>query len=536
MGTVLEVVEAAALEAAVGLRVDLRDGIFEVWHFFRAFAQIKRSLRTPSQMMVLLRSLITNLNPHLDRNPTLLRHVKNSTIRKSLSTTSSFVHPHVKQALERSTEEHLAVDRSTIFHPYTSLLNPTPTLPVKSAKGCTLTLETGESLIDGMSSWWACVHGYNNPSLNAAVTAQLSSMSHVMFGGLTHRPGVALGDTLTKLTGMDSAFICDSGSISVEIALKMALQYHRANSNPEKSKFITVEGGYHGDTFGAMSVCDPVNGMHSAFESVLPKHVFCRKPTEDPECIDLSEKLKAHGDSIAAFVIEPIVQGAGGMRFYSPEYLNKARKLCDSHDVVLIFDEIATGFGRAGKLWAKDYTEVQPDIMCIGKALTGGYMTSAATLSTRKISHGVSKPPSNGPPLPLMHGPTFTANPLACAVALESLNLLLRPSIDGEPESEPWWKTRVDMINHHLSDKLSAARSNPKVVDVRVLGAIGVIEMCSPLNVPEVTRKCVELGAWLRPFGNNLYTFPPYVIEEEELEVLTKAMISIVEDDKCTTC
>ncbi|GMH88843.1 hypothetical protein TL16_g11277 [Triparma laevis f. inornata] len=435
--------------------------------------------------------------------------------------------------MERSTSDHLDVDRTTIFHPYTSLLNPTPTLPVASASGATLTLETGEELIDGMSSWWACVHGYNNPALNAAVTKQLSSMSHVMFGGLTHRPGVALGDTLCKLTGMDSAFICDSGSISVEIALKMALQYHRANNNTGKSRFITVEGGYHGDTFGAMSVCDPVNGMHSAFEGVLPKHVFCKKPGEDPDCSDLSEKLEKHSDSIAALVIEPIVQGAGGMRFYPPSYLNKARELCDAHDVILIFDEIATGFGRAGEFWAKDYTNVMPDIMCIGKALTGGYMTLAATLSTLKIAQGISKSPDGGVALPLMHGPTFTANPLACAVALESINLLLRPS--EEDEQVPWWKGRVDMIGSHLEENLAAAKDMPHVVDVRVMGAIGVVEMDAPLSVPEVTRKCVELGCWFRPFGNNMYTFPPYVIEKHELEVLTNGMLKIIEDKKCRT-
>ena len=452
------------------------------------------------------------------------------------SSSSEFTHPLIAEALNRSTAEHLEADRTTIFHPYTSMIDPTPVLPVASATGAKLHLETGESLVDGMSSWWACVHGYNHPQLNAAVARQLEDMSHVMFGGLTHRPAVALGSALTRLTGMDKAFICDSGSISVEIALKMALQYHRANDRPGKSRFLTVRGGYHGDTFGAMSVCDPVTGMHSAFSSVLPQHIFCKMPGEDGALEDLREKMEENAGEVAALVLEPVVQGAGGMRFYDPAYLIGARELCSEHDVVLIFDEIATGFGRTGEMWAKDHARdeageaVKPDIMCVGKALTGGYMTSAATLATERIATGLSRPPKDGPPLPLMHGPTFTANPLACAVALESLNLLTRPAEDGNPDSGPWWKARVDAIGSQLSRELAPARDLPGVLDVRVMGAIGVIEMDEPLDVPKVTRRCVELGAWLRPFGKNLYTFPPYVVDEDELGVITKTMLALVGD------
>ena len=414
----------------------------------------------------------------------------------------------------------LALDRAHVWHPYSAFPSSTPPYVVESAEGARLRLAGGCEVVDGMSSWWAAIHGYRHPVLDAAVSDQLSRMSHVMFGGLTHEGAVRLAQRLTQISppGLDKVFLADSGSVSVEIAIKMCLQYWRARGRPAKSRLLTVRGGYHGDTFGAMAVCDPETGMHHLFADVLARHVFAERPPAgydaplDPAYVASLEQLVAeHADRLAAVVVEPVVQGAGGMRFYAPGYLNVLRELCDRHGMLLLVDEIATGFGRSGTLFGCDHAGVRPDVMCVGKALTGGYLTMAAALCTAEVAAGISSGAG-----PLMHGPTFMGNPLAAAVANASIDLLLA----GD------WAARVHRIEALLTAGLAAASQLGHVVDVRVLGAIGVVQLAHDVDVPAATATALERGVWLRPFRDLIYTMPPYVCSDEDVQTIAVAVVA----------
>ena len=433
-----------------------------------------------------------------------------------------------------NTSTILEDDRDHIWHPYSSTNSNIPVFAVKSAHGVYLTLEGGRQLVDGMSSWWCAIHGYNVPELNNAIKQQLDSMAHVMFGGLTHAPAVELCKKLVEITPdkLETVFLADSGSVSVEIAMKMAIQYWQARGQPsaqqkllKKQKFVSLRNGYHGDTFGAMSVCDPVTGMHTLFSDILAKNHFvpspaCKfgEPCLEEHIAELKTILESHNESIAALILEPIVQGAGGMKFYSADYLKQAKTLCEQFNVLLIADEIATGFGRSGKMFGCEHAGISADIMCIGKSLTGGYMTLAATLCTREISDTIS----NNPPHTFMHGPTFMANPLACSVALESINLL---------QSSPW-QENITRIEQQLKNGLEKCRQLDAVEDVRVLGAIGVVELKTAVNMSTIQPAFVDAGVWLRPFGKLVYLMPAYIITEEQLKILINAVYDVLKRGK----
>ena len=414
-------------------------------------------------------------------------------------------------------------DQNHIWHPYTSMLNPLPSYPVERADGIYIYLEDGTRLIDGMSSWWSVIHGYNNTALNAAMTQQAEKMSHVMFGGLTHQPAIDLCKTLVDITpaGLEHVFLADSGSVAVEVAMKMAIQCQLGRGYQQRNRFITIKNGYHGDTFGAMSVCDPVNSMHALYSEILPQHFFIEAPTTRPnqafdpsELSELATMLEQHQQQIAALILEPIVQGAGGMKFYHPDYLAGAKALCEQYDILLIADEIATGFARTGKLFACEHANISPDIMCLGKAITGGYMTLAATICSKQVAMDISRCDAGV----LMHGPTFMANPLACAVANASLALLL----------DSPWQDVVEMIESSLRLGLAPCLEFDSVADVRVFGAIGVVEMKQAVDVAKIQKQFMEQGLWLRPFGKLVYVMPQFIMTQEDMKTLTTGMVNVL--------
>lgn len=426
-------------------------------------------------------------------------------------------------------DELLKLDAQHLWHPYTSFSKPTPVLPVVGAEGVRIELANGQKLIDGMSSWWSTIHGYNHPVLNDALIKQTQSMSHVMFGGLTHEPAVTLGKKLVDITcdNLQHVFLADSGSVAVEVAIKMSLQYWFAQGKTKKTKLLTARNGYYGDTFGGMAVCDPVNGMHEMFTGVLPQHIFANAPqtlTEKGKAIswkpkyiaDFKQNISENHDQIAAVIIEPMVQNAGGMRFYHAEYLQAVRQLCDEYDVLLILDEIATGFGRTGTLFAYEQANIQPDIMTVGKALTGGTMTMAATLTSRKVVDGIE---ADGKGL-LMHGPTFMGNPLACGVANASINLLLNSN----------WQSRIEAISKQLSEELSVCANLECVKEVRVKGAIGVVELHQAIDTLWSQTRFTQRGVWLRPFGKLVYLMPAYIMQTEDLTTLTASIYEVLSE------
>jgi adenosylmethionine-8-amino-7-oxononanoate aminotransferase len=416
-------------------------------------------------------------------------------------------------------------DHRHIWHPYSSIAPDTPVYNIKRAEGARLYLEDDKPLIDGMSSWWCAIHGYNHPVLNTAIHEQINDMAHVMFGGLTHEPAINLAKKLVSITAplLDTVFFADSGSVAVEVALKMAIQFQASKGRGNRQRFVALRHGYHGDTTGAMSVSDPENGMHQLFAKSLPSQIHAPAPLCPPdqvwnpdEILALRQIFKQHADEIAAMIVEPIVQGAGGMRFYHPQYLNAARQLCDEFDVLLIFDEIATGFGRTGRLFAYEHTHAVPDILCVGKALTGGYMTMAATLTTAQVAESIA----NGKPGIFMHGPTFMANPLACSVACASIDLLL---------TSPW-QERIRAIETQLNSELAACTELDLVRQVRVMGAIGVVELKNPVDMKRMPEAFVQRGVWVRPFNRLVYLMPPYIISSDELSQLTTAVYKVIRD------
>jgi len=422
-------------------------------------------------------------------------------------------------------DELLKIDKDSIWHPYSAMSSDLPVYHVGSAQGVRLKLSNGQELIDGMSSWWSVIHGYNHPEINLALERQLKDMAHVMFGGLTHTPAIALTEQLIAITPepLKAVFYSDSGSVAVEVAMKMAIQYWYAKGQAQRQRFISLRSGYHGDTLGAMSVCDPETGMHSLFSGVLPEQIFVEQPqcrfgescTEE-DIAPLKKALIEHAENCAALIMEPIVQGAGGMWFYSADYVTQARELCDEHNVLLIFDEIATGFGRTGQLFACEHANVVPDIMCIGKALTGGYLSLAATLTTQEVHQTID----NGDPGVFMHGPTFMANPLACSAALASIRLLLESN----------WKENINRIQEALTLGLEPCRNLSQVNDVRILGGIGVVELKEAVDMKTIVPKFVDAGVWIRPFGKLVYIMPPYIISNDDLTILTDAMVAVITD------
>ncbi|MGR5501843.1 adenosylmethionine--8-amino-7-oxononanoate transaminase [Vibrio sp. DNB22_10_4] len=421
----------------------------------------------------------------------------------------------------------LDFDKKHIWHPYTSTLNPLSCYPVVSAKGVHLTLEDGTELVDGMSSWWSTIHGYNHPKLNAALQSQSEQMSHVMFGGITHQPAIDVSKKLLQLApdNMEHIFLADSGSVAVEVSLKMALQYWHARGE-RRPKFLTLSHGYHGDTFAAMSVTDPNNSMHSLYKGFLPEHIFADSPEigfwdewNEADIRDFKCKMDTHHSEVAAVILEPIVQGAGGMRLYHPTFLKRVRELCDQYGVLLILDEIATGFGRTGKLFASEHANIQPDIMCVGKALTGGYMTLSATLTSKHVADTVC----GGEAGCFMHGPTFMGNPLACAVASASLDIVASNE----------WQSQVSSIESLFAELLPTLTRYSNVKGVRWLGAIGVVETQQAVNMEVIQKHFVEQGVWIRPFGKLIYMMPPYISQPEHIERLVAAIETALENEEC---